>query len=96
MRKNNNRPMTCDPKFASIAGLNLAGTPKASTKIARATSKVPGTWFSCRRLVLLVRYVPPEEFDELQTIAKSKGFKKVVSGPFVRSSYHARDIAETN
>jgi len=57
---------------------------------------VPGTWLACRRLVMLVRYVPPEEFDELQTIAKSKGFKKVVSGPFVRSSYHARDIAETN
>ena len=43
----------------------------------------------------VVRYVPPEEFDELQTIAKSMGFKKVASGPFVRSSYHARDMAET-
>ena len=44
----------------------------------------------------VVRYVPPEEFDELQVIAKSMGFKKVASGPFVRSSYHARDMAETN
>ena len=43
----------------------------------------------------VVRYVPPEEFDELQCIAKSMGFKKVASGPFVRSSYHARDMAET-
>ena len=34
----------------------------------------------------VVRYVPPEEFDELQVIAKSMGFKKVASGPFVRSS----------
>ncbi len=41
------------------------------------------------------RYVPPDEFDELHVIAKSMGFKKVASGPFVRSSYHARDMAET-
>ena len=43
----------------------------------------------------VVRYVPPEEFDELGKIAESMGFKKVASGPFVRSSYHARDMAET-
>lgn len=43
----------------------------------------------------VVRYVPPEEFDELADIAKSMGFQKVASGPFVRSSYHARDMAET-
>ena len=43
----------------------------------------------------VVRYVPPEEFDELATIARDMGFKKVASGPFVRSSYHARDMAET-
>lgn len=42
----------------------------------------------------VVRYVPPEEFDELGEIAKRMGFKKVASGPFVRSSYHARDMAE--
>lgn len=40
------------------------------------------------------RYVPPAEFDELKSIAKSMGFAKVASGPFVRSSYHARDMAE--
>lgn len=42
----------------------------------------------------VVRYVPPAEFDELGIIARSLGFKKVASGPFVRSSYHARDMAE--
>ncbi len=41
------------------------------------------------------RYVPPEEFEELGQAARSMGFKKVASGPFVRSSYHARDMAET-
>ena len=44
----------------------------------------------------VVRFVPPEEFDELGTIARQMGFKKVASGPFVRSSYHARDMAETD
>ena len=42
----------------------------------------------------VVRYVPPEEFDELGELARAMGFAKVASGPFVRSSYHARDMAE--
>ena len=28
-------------------------------------------------------------------LAKAMGFQKVASGPFVRSSYHARDMAES-
>lgn len=40
------------------------------------------------------RYVPPEEFEELGALATSMGFKQVASGPFVRSSYHAREMAE--
>ncbi len=35
------------------------------------------------------RFVPPEEFAELGEIAHSLGFKRVASGPLVRSSYHA-------
>lgn len=42
----------------------------------------------------IVRYVPPEEFDELGRAARRMGFQQVASGPFVRSSYHARDMAE--
>ncbi len=42
----------------------------------------------------VVRYLPPEEFDELGRAARSLGFAQVASGPFVRSSYHARDMAE--
>ena len=42
----------------------------------------------------VLRYVPPEEFDELAEIARQIGFEKVASGPFVRSSYHAREMAE--
>jgi lipoyl synthase len=39
------------------------------------------------------RYVPPEEFDEIGALARGMGFRRVASGPFVRSSYHARDMA---
>ena len=37
----------------------------------------------------LKRYVHPEEFEELKTIAESKGFLIVASSPLTRSSYHA-------
>ena len=42
----------------------------------------------------VVRYLPPEEFAWLGRMAKALGFKQVASGPFVRSSYHAREMAE--
>ena len=47
------------------------------------------------RYLPVERYVTPAEFEELGKIAESLGFKKVASGPFVRSSYHARDMAES-
>jgi len=37
----------------------------------------------------IVRYVPPEAFDELRRAACDMGFTHVESGPLVRSSYHA-------
>jgi lipoic acid synthetase len=37
----------------------------------------------------LDRYYKPEEFEELKTLAKSKGFLLVSSSPLTRSSYHA-------
>lgn len=46
----------------------------------------------------VARFVSPAEFDALAVLARSLGFQKVASGPFVRSSYHAdemvRDHAE--
>ncbi len=50
---------------------------------------------STDRYLPVVRYVPPEEFAWLGEKAKKMGFKKVASGPFVRSSYHARDMAKS-
>ena len=40
------------------------------------------------------RYVHPDEFDELGDVARRMGFQQVASGPLVRSSYHAREMAE--
>jgi lipoyl synthase len=39
------------------------------------------------------RYLPPAEFDELGRMARSLGFADVASGSFVRSSYHADEMA---
>jgi lipoyl synthase len=44
----------------------------------------------------VARYLPPAEFDGLARIARSLGFVQVASGPFVRSSYHADEMARTN
>ena len=41
----------------------------------------------------VVRYLPPDEFDELGRLARKLGFARVASGPFVRSSYHADEMA---
>jgi lipoic acid synthetase len=37
----------------------------------------------------VVRYVPPEEFKALETIAYAKGFAMVSASPLTRSSHHA-------
>ena len=38
------------------------------------------------------RFVPPEEFDIWRKKALEIGFSKVASGPFIRSSYHAKTL----
>src|SRR5581483_11211524 len=40
----------------------------------------------------VARFVPPAEFDELAARARLLGFRQVVAGPFVRSSYHADEM----
>ncbi|MBM4280233.1 MAG: lipoyl synthase [Deltaproteobacteria bacterium] len=37
----------------------------------------------------VMRYVPPQQFDEFAAFARGLGFHHVESGPLVRSSYHA-------
>jgi len=40
-------------------------------------------------------YLRPERFREYERIGRSLGFLSVVSGPFVRSSYQAREVWDT-
>jgi lipoic acid synthetase len=47
----------------------------------------PSTWH-----LEVQDYVRPEEFDALGAEARAMGFKHVVSGPFVRSSYRAWEV----
>jgi lipoic acid synthetase len=43
----------------------------------------------------VVRFIPPEEFDALKTVAYAKGFLMVSSSPLTRSSHHAgEDFAQ--
>ena len=41
------------------------------------------------------RFVPPEEFEEWKISALEIGFTEVASGPFVRSSYHAKELFQS-
>jgi len=41
----------------------------------------------------VVEYITPERFDELGKLARQMGFKHVASGPLVRSSYRAAELA---
>jgi lipoic acid synthetase len=40
----------------------------------------------------LVHYIRPEEFEECQIAGKKLGFASVMSGPLVRSSFHAAEM----
>jgi lipoyl synthase len=42
----------------------------------------------------IVRYVPPEEFEEFGRAGYEMGFAHVESGPLVRSSYHASNAVK--
>jgi lipoic acid synthetase len=50
---------------------------------------------STERYLPVARYVTPSEFDEIGNLARSMGFQQVASGPFVRSSYHAREMVQS-
>jgi lipoic acid synthetase len=43
----------------------------------------------------LVRYVQPEEFEEYQIAGEKLGFASVMSGPLVRSSFHAAEMCSS-
>jgi len=41
------------------------------------------------------KFYSPQEFEQLDRMAREIGFKQLASGPFVRSSYKARELFET-
>lgn len=45
-----------------------------------------------KRHLPVERFITPDEFDRWRTEALEIGFAEVVSGPFVRSSYHAKEL----
>jgi lipoic acid synthetase len=46
-----------------------------------------------KKHLAVASFVAPEIFDRFRQIGKEMGFKKVFSGPLVRSSYHAAEQA---
>lgn len=45
-----------------------------------------------RKHLNVEKYYTPEEFEQLKKTAEKIGIKKIAAGPFVRSSYNARDL----
>ncbi len=43
----------------------------------------------------VVRFITPDEFEEVKRVGEGMGFRAVASGPFVRSSFHASQMFET-
>jgi len=42
----------------------------------------------------VARYVPPEEFESWRRRALAMGFRAVLSGPLVRTSFRASEVYE--
>ena len=92
-----------DPVIPTKSGLML-GLGETSEEVEKTLQDLLDT--RCTMLTLgqylqpskehlpVERFVPPEEFDRWKEIALEKGFSEVASGPFVRSSYHARELYE--
>jgi lipoic acid synthetase len=50
---------------------------------------------SHRNAYPVAQYYHPDEFAELEAIAKEIGFATAMCGPLVRSSYHAAQMPDT-
>lgn len=94
---------TYDPTMPTKSGLML-GLGESSTEIRKTLQDLLDA--NCDILTLgqylqpsqehlpVKRFVCPEEFDYWQKTALKMGFSKVASGPFVRSSYKAKELQE--
>ena len=90
-----------NPKIPTKSGYML-GLGESYAEIEQALMELFGV--GCRMLTLgqylqpskhhlpVERFVHPDEFDQLKNMAFDMGFTDVASGPFVRSSYHAKEL----
>jgi len=90
-----------DPSIPTKSGLML-GLGERPDEINRTLEDLFKT--GCRILTLgqylqpskqhlqVERFLPPEEFDNWRKTALEIGFSQVAGGPFVRSSYHAKEL----
>lgn len=97
------RAKVLDPTIPTKSGLML-GLGELAEELERTLQDLVNA--GCRMLTLgqylqptkdhlpVERFIHPEEFDRWKEIALEKGFSEVASGPFVRSSYHAKELYE--
>jgi lipoic acid synthetase len=90
-----------DPAIPTKSGLML-GLGEASEEIEKTLQDLLDSGCSLltlgqylqptRKHLPVERFIPPEEFDHWKETALEMGFSGVASGPFVRSSYHAKEL----
>jgi len=92
-----------DPRRVTKSGL-MVGVGERPDEVSAVMADLRGV--GCRVLTIgqylrpsethlpVTRFVPPAEFDAWKREALDLGFEAVASGPFVRSSYHAREVFE--
>jgi lipoic acid synthetase len=90
-----------NPDLATKSGLML-GLGEVSDEIEKTLADMLQA--GCRILTLgqylqpsknhlaVERFIPPQEFEDWRKKALKMGFAEVASGPFVRSSYHAKEL----
>jgi len=90
-----------DPSIRTKSGLML-GLGEVSEEVKRTLKDLVDTGCSIltlgqylqptRQHLPVRRFIPPEEFDQWRETALEMGFSEAACGPFVRSSYHAREL----
>ena len=90
-----------DPSLAIKSGIML-GLGETADEVSRTLADLRSS--RCRIVTIgqylqptekhlaVERFIPPEEFEKWRTRALDLGFSEVASGPFVRSSYHAKEL----
>jgi lipoic acid synthetase len=96
-----NRVKTTDPTIITKAGLMMGVGETvgelfdvfADLRAIQCDVLTLGQYLSpTLKHIPVSRFVPPAEFDEIAAKARLLGFRQVVAGPYVRSSYHADEM----